>query len=492
MKAKIGIIEDETTLRELLRRHFIEKGYNPLCAGNLKEGKRIVARETPPVIISDIRLPDGNGLDLIPFALNLRKDTQIIVVTAYGSIDTVFRAMKDGAYHYITKPVNFDELEALVEKALEKSSLLLENINLRAEISRRYDFDAIFGESKAIQDVIGKLKRIADTRASVLIEGESGTGKELAARALHYNSSRATKPFVPVNCGAIPETLLESELFGYVKGAFTGAQKDTQGLFQEAHEGALFLDEISELSQSMQVKLLRTLQENKIRPVGSSKEIDIDVRIIAATNKHLEDEVEAGRFREDLFYRLNVITINMPPLRDRREDIPFLSNIFLQRFNSANSKRIEGFTDESLELLKNYEYPGNIRQLQNIIERAVIMEESPLITPRSLPPLVWGVEEYKKEKLRLLSHIPKEHFDRDIDSPNTWRWDNLIKRVKSGENIKLKDEVEKAVAAMESELIDAALEITEGNQTKAADILNITLRELRYRREKHRETKEEH
>jgi two-component system response regulator PilR (NtrC family) len=376
------------------------------------------------------------------------------MITAYASADTAIKAMKEGAYDYITKPFKVDEIKLIIKNALEKKNLQKENILLKQAVRDRFHFGNIIGQSPKMVALYDLLEKVSPTKTNILITGESGTGKELVAKAIHYNSPRKDKPFVTLNCGAIPESLIESELFGHMKGAFTDAIATKKGLFEVADEGTIFLDEISELPLLMQVKLLRVLQDKEFKRVGGTEDIRVDVRIIAATNKELEEAVKEKRFREDLFYRLNVIQIKLPPLRDRREDIQTLANHFLKKYSQELSKNISKISPEALQILLNYEYPGNVRELQNIIERAVALESSPDLTAHNL-------SSYLSEQ-PLLRKGPI-----DIEIPN--------------EGIDL----EKMVEDLERTLLLKALDRTKGIKKKAAELLHINFRSMRYRLEKY-------
>ena len=371
-------------MRALLEKVLHREGYEVVCAGDGQEALRLL--EEVDLAIVDLRMPRMDGLSLLREARSRGVRVPVIVMTAFGSIDSAVEAMKAGAYHYLTKPFSLEEALVLVERALRERELERELEALRREVERRYGFHNLVGKSKAMQQVFELIRRVSHSRSTVLIQGSSGTGKELVARAIHYSSPRRDRPFVAVECSAIPETLLESELFGYVRGAFTGAVTSRKGLLEEADGGTLFLDEIGDLSPSMQVKLLRTLQEREVRRIGAQQSVKVDVRLIAATNRDLEEAVRRGEFRADLFYRLNVITINLPDLKDRPEDIPLLAHHFLRKFAEANGEHKRGISKEAMDLLMNYHWPGNVRELENVIERAVILGRGPEVLPEDLPP----------------------------------------------------------------------------------------------------------
>lgn len=384
----ILIVDDEPNIRRVLSAVFEKAGYQVYTAENGKKALDIISTEQNlDVVLCDLIMPDLNGVEVLKTAREINPRLSLIMITAHGTIKTAVDAMKLGAFDYITKPFDMDEIKLVVKNALERSQLLVENTQLKQELKSRYRFDEIVGNSGKMQEVFKIIERVANSNATVLIRGESGTGKELVARAIHYNSPRASKPFIAVSCAALPETLLESELFGHEKGAFTGAVGQKAGRFELAHQGTLFLDEIPEISPAVQVKLLRALQEREFERVGGTKTVKVDVRLIAATNRDLEQLVADGQFRADLYYRLQVIQIFLPPLRERREDIPALVEHFIAKFNAQNNKNIRYATKEAMDLLMNYSWPGNVRELENAIERAVVLTDadSDLIEPDVLP-----------------------------------------------------------------------------------------------------------
>ncbi len=384
---RVLILDDESTLRTALFRLLDRKGYQVVTAQRLDEARSFMSPEKPfDIAIVDMNLPDGNGLDLISEIKQVNPNTQVIVLTGFATIDTAIQATQKGAYHFLTKPFNVEELMSLLDKALAHKTLEQENKQLRNELGTRYQFTQIIGESDSIKQCLNIVERVADSDSTVLVMGESGTGKELIARAIHYNSNRAKNPFVAINCGAIPAELLESELFGHVKGAFTGAISNRIGRFEMADGGTLFLDEIGDLDPSMQVKILRALQERVFEPVGATKSVQVNVRVITATNVDLEKAVKEGRFREDLYYRLNVIPIQIPALRERRSDIPMLLNHFMNQHNKNKTRGLTGFAQESLKCLVNYSWPGNIRELENLIERLSILKGFGQVEMADLPP----------------------------------------------------------------------------------------------------------
>lgn len=383
---RVLILDDESTLRTALFRLLDRKGHNVVTAHKIEEAKSFCAPDKKfDLAIVDMNLPDGDGLEFMGFLKSIYPDIQVIILTGFASIDSAIKATQQGAFHFLTKPFNVEELISLTDKALAHKSLQSENQQLRQELTAKYKFDQIIGESDGIKQCLSLVERVASTDSTVLITGESGTGKELIARAIHYNSNRANSPFIAINCGAIPSELLESELFGHVKGAFTGAIANRAGRFELADEGTLFLDEIGDLEPSLQVKILRALQEKKFEPVGSTKTINVNVRVIAATNVDLEKAVSEGNFREDLYYRLNVIPIHIPALRERKADVPLLLNHFLIHFNKNKSKTITGFSSEAMTALVNYSWPGNIRELENLVERLSILKGFGEVTPLDLP-----------------------------------------------------------------------------------------------------------
>ena len=384
----ILIVDDEANIRRVLDAVFSKDGYRVLTAENGKKALDIISTEPDlDVLLCDLIMPDLNGIEVLKSAREINPFLSVVMITAHGTIKTAVDAMRFGAFDYITKPFDMDEIKLIVKNALERRRLLAENTELKQELRSRYKFDEIVGSSGKMHDVYKVIERVANSNATVLVRGESGTGKELVARAIHYNSLRAAKPFIAVSCAALPETLLESELFGHEKGAFTGAAGQKAGRFELANQGTLFLDEIAEVSLSMQVKLLRVLQERKFERIGGTKTLSMDVRMIAATNRNLEEAVAMSEFREDLYYRLQVIQIFLPPLRDRREDIPPLVEHFVEKFNTQNSRSIKFASPECMDLLMKYDWPGNIRELENAIERGVVLADpaSEYITPDLLP-----------------------------------------------------------------------------------------------------------
>jgi two-component system response regulator PilR (NtrC family) len=451
--ARVLVVDDEPGLRDMLSILFRREGFDVVLAAGCTRGIDAL-RATPhpfSLVLTDLVMPDGSGLNVLAAAKERSKETEVIVMTAHSSLETAVEAMKGGAYDFVTKPFATAELRALVHKALEKRAIVAENRRLRAQLEHEHPRD-LLGHSEPMRKIVDLVRRVAATRSTVLITGESGTGKERIARAIHELSDRADKPFLVVNCGAIPEALMESELFGHDKGAFTGATSKHLGLFRDADGGTVLLDEVGELPLSLQVKLLRVLQEKKVRSVGASTESAVDVRILAATNRHVEDDVKAGRFRQDLYYRLNIIRIEVPPLRDRREDIGALADGFLVRFALEAGKEVRGFSADALRALDAYGFPGNVRELENIVERAVTLSTTPVIELGDLPLEVGGSTALPTPALLSLP-------------PEGCQLDDVLGEI-------------------ERRLIVQALERSDGVRTTAAKLLGVSLRSLRYRLQK--------
>jgi len=384
-KGNILVVDDERGQREILRTILEGEGYDVLTANNEREALKALQEEVFDAILTDLKMPGGDGIHLLACILREIPASSVVIMTAHGTIDSAVEAMKLGAFDYLTKPLERDELLVVMEKAVEKTSLLNENTRLKEQLDERFRVENIVGSDGKMQDILKMIKRVSGSRSTVLVYGESGTGKELVAKAIHQNSPRRDKPFIAINCAAIPVNLLESELFGYEKGSFTGANSRKTGLFESANGGTLLLDEVGDMDMSLQTKLLRVLQEKEIRRVGGKESIKVDVRIIAATNRNLEDEIRNGKFREDLYYRLNVIALRMPALRERIGDIPELISYFIKKHSKAMNKKITGISNDALNHFLNYHWPGNVRQLESVIERAVIMTDGYRIEEDALP-----------------------------------------------------------------------------------------------------------
>ncbi|NOZ84899.1 MAG: sigma-54-dependent Fis family transcriptional regulator [Deltaproteobacteria bacterium] len=384
-RAKLLVVDDEPSVLESIRETLSREGYEVVALGNGEDAIQILRKEEFNLLLTDLMMPKVDGIDLLKACRKLSPETEVVLITAYGTIETAVKAMKEGAYDFVSKPLKRMVLLKTVQRALERQSLVEENKALRARLDEFVRAGDIIGKSTAMRRVLSLVNQVAPSTATVLIQGESGTGKELIATALHDRSKRASGPFMAVNCAALPESILESELFGFEPGAFTGAAKRREGRFEAANKGTLFLDEIADLAPQVQVKLLRVLQNGTFERLGSNDPISVDVRVVAATNADLKLLVEEGRFREDLFYRLNVITIVLPPLRERVEDIPLLANHFLQKYARKNSKPVHGFSPRALELLMAYTWPGNVRELENAMERAVVLCQSDIVHAEDLP-----------------------------------------------------------------------------------------------------------
>jgi two-component system response regulator AtoC len=384
-KVRILVVDDETIVRESLRDWLADAGYEVFTAEDGRRALEVLEKEKPGIMIADLVMPGMDGIELMKRAKGQQPKIEVIIITAYASIPTAITAMKEGAYDYIEKPFCPEKAELLVQKLAEHQRLVEENLSLRQKLEDRYRFENIIAKSSKMQRVIEIIKVVAKSNATVLITGESGTGKELVARAIHSQSHRRNKPFVAVSCAALPESLLESELFGHEKGSFTGAYAQKKGKFEFANGGTLFLDEVGEMSANIQVHLLRVLEEKEFTRVGGNEPIKVDVRVVSATNKDLRKAIERQEFREDLYYRLNVVNIELPPLRERKEDVPLLAEHFLHKFAAENQKEITGFSPEAIELVLDYDWPGNVRELENAIERAVILAKDSIITVDSLP-----------------------------------------------------------------------------------------------------------
>ena len=421
MDKKILIVDDEKPIRELIQLVLKEEGFEAETAANGKEALSILEETSFPLVITDLKMPQMGGMDLLDAARKKWPETMFIIITAYASIESAIEALRKGAYDYLIKPLDLDDIILRIKRVFEHQDLVLENQYLRNQLEERYSYSNIIGESAKMKQIFTIIDRVAPTKSNVLITGPSGTGKELVAKAIHYNSDLKSKKFVAINCGAIVDTLMESEFFGHKKGSFTGAIRDQDGHFLSADGGTIFLDEVGEIPLHLQVKLLRVLEEGEITPVGASSSIPVDVRIIAATNRNLHEEVEAGRFREDLYYRLNVIEIQLPPLSERRDDIPLLVGHFIEKYNKEMSSKVQGVDNESMRVLMNYHWKGGIRELQNAIERAMIFASGKLIVPHDLPPTLQTYEgsDEKPEKLKeAVALFEREHIQEMLQRNN--------------------------------------------------------------------------
>ena len=442
---KILIVDDEKDIGFLLGAFFKREGYEPFYVSTGQEALKIFDKQPFDLVLLDIKMPDIDGIELLKEFKRKRSNINVIMITAYPSIETAVEAMREEAFDYINKPFNLEELKQLVERALAREKTIFK--------TKDFHYGKIVARSPAMLRILETLPKVASTKANVLIIGESGVGKEIIAHAIHSLSPRSDKPFVTVNCAGIPETLLESELFGYKKGAFTGATTDRMGLFQSAHKGTLFLDEIGDLSLPLQIRLLRVVEEKRFKPLGSNKEIEVDIRLISATNQDLEQKVTAGQFREDLYYRLNVIPIRIPPLRERKEDIPVLVDYFLKKYSKELGKETPKISSSALSFLMEYSFPGNVRELEHIIERCVALETGNIILPESLV-----ISDFKKKKhlLKEEAELPSEGID-----------------------------LEKKLAQIEKGLILEALKRSKGVKKEAAKLLNLSFRSFRYKLQKH-------
>jgi len=448
---KILVVDDERSLLDLLSIVLKKEGYHVKTSLSGKKGLNLIKNQDFDLVLCDIKLPQMNGMEILKEVKTKKPDIPVVMITAYGTIKQGVEALKAGALDYLVKPFDVEEMKIIIAKGLEKRKLEKENILLKKELKEKYRFNNMIGKSKRMMEIYSLIEKIAGTDTTVLIEGESGTGKEMAARAIHFLSHRSENPFISINCAALPENLLESELFGYVKGSFTGAGADKKGMFEVAQRGTLFLDEVGEMSPMTQVKLLRTLQERKIRRVGGTEEIPVNVRIIAATNQDLKKKIEERNFREDLFYRLNVISFKMPPLREKKEDIPLLVPHFLQKYCRTMGRKMKRIAPEVMKIFESYLWPGNVRELGNVMERIVAIEERETITVESLPDELLSPQK-KVETRQLL----KPGF-------------NLNERI---------DEISR-------NYIREALESAEGNLKETASLLGINYRSLRYLIEKY-------
>ena len=452
---KILVVDDERSMREFLGIMLAKEGFRVTQCPDGETALHQVEEEIYDLVIMDIRMPKMDGITVLERIKEMAPETVVIMITAFASTDTAVQAMKKGAYDYITKPFKIDEIKLIIRNALERKALEKENILLKRLVETKFSFDNIIGQSPKMVAIYELMEKVAQTKTNILITGESGTGKELVARAIHFNSPRKDKGFVTLNCGAIPENLLESELFGHMKGAFTGALYNKRGLFEVADDGSIFLDEVGELPLSMQVKLLRVIQDKEFTRVGGTEPITVDVRIISASNKDLEEAVREKKFREDLYYRLNVIQIKLPLLRERREDIPLLAEHFFKKYAQELGKNIREISPDAMKLLVNYDFPGNVRELQNVIERGVALEARDILTVENL-------SSYMEEQ-RGIKRIDDTLFD--IPSEGI--------------------DLEKVVENVERDLLIKALQRAKGVKKKAAELLNINFRSMRYRLEKY-------
>src|SRR5512143_1056747 len=440
MARTLLIVEDEEHILDLLRNIFTRPDLRLLAARSGKEACGLIDREDVDVVLTDLMMPGGDGLSVLGHAKKTRSNAEVILLTGFGTVESAVQAMKLGAFHYVRKPFKVADVSNLVDRALELSSVKKENVKLKNEVLGRYRLDSVVGLSEPMRQVLSLVEKVAATNSTILILGESGTGKELVAQAIHYNSKRADRLLVPVNCAAIPSELLESELFGHVKGAYTGAHVARSGRFEAADGGTIFLDEIAEMPPSLQAKLLRVLQEQSFIPVGGTKTVEVDVRVIAATNKDLDKEIAAGRFRQDLYFRLNVIPIRLPPLRERPEDVAVLADHFLRKWNRETGRTIPGFSPDAMESLKRYAWPGNVRELENLVERLVVLKRSGRFELKDLPAAM-------VDGRRMPTGTPGTGVGR-ID-------------------------FRQATAAYENNLIREALRMAGGNKNRAAIILGL-------------------
>ena len=452
--AHVLIVDDELSMREFLQILMEGEGHTVSVAPSVAKARSLVREQDFELVLTDLKLTDGDGLDVLKCVREEQPDSQIIMLTAYATTETAVEAMRLGAYDYQIKPIKVGEVRALTTKALEKVALIRENRELSNKLNQRITLDRLVGQSAAMRALVKLLTKVSPTTSTVLIEGESGTGKELVAQAIHQSSPRADAPFVAVNCGAIPESLIEAELFGHVAGAFTGAGKARAGLFETAHTGTLLLDEVGELPLAMQVKLLRVLQERRVRRVGDDKERDVDVRVVASTNRDLQEMVTEGTFREDLFYRLNVVRVRVPPLRDRRDDIPVLVRQFIAKLSVQIGKEVSGIAPDALRAVMNWSYPGNVRELENAVERGITLASDDLLRLEDLP------EEFAGE-----ANLP------DLD-------ENLLAFLDEGVNL------EARLQELEAQFIREALKRSGGVKKRAAELLGLSFRSFRYRLQK--------
>jgi two-component system response regulator PilR (NtrC family) len=452
-RGRLLIIDDDLSVRQFLTNMLRRAGYSVKTASGGVEGLALMEKESAEVVVTDLMMDGMGGMEVLAKVKAGWPDTEVVMITAHATTENAVEAMKSGAYDYVTKPFNIDELKLVLAKAFEKRITHDENVELKRAISDRHGYANLIGRDENMLKVYDLMERVKDTPVTVLITGASGTGKELVARAIHYEGDRKAKPFRSINCGAIPETLIESELFGYKRGAFTGAMRDHDGLFASAQGGTLFLDEVGEMSLTTQVKLLRVLQERKVKPLGGIEERDLDVRIIAASNRDLGEDVKQGRFREDLYYRLNVVSIPLPPLRDRLSDLPLLIKHFLDQYTEQFSRAPMRLSEEAARLLTSYQWPGNVRELENVIQRCVALSRSDDVGTDTLPP-----------EIRMIGEDGRSAFPQDVGPEGA--------------------DLEKLVEHYERTLLESALERADGVKTEAARLLGISFRSLRYRLQK--------
>jgi DNA-binding NtrC family response regulator len=440
LEKKVLVVDDDSLMKDFLKEALGRSDYSVDLASTGEEALEKIKDKDYDIILSDIRMPQMSGMELLKVTKEYLPDAKVVMMTAYGTVENAVEAMKLGAFDYVMKPFSADEIELVLKRAFEHKRLILENRLLRSELAGKYRFENIVGKSSQMQDIFELVEVVADSKATVLITGESGTGKELIAKAIHYNSSRKDGPFIKVNCAAFPDGLVESELFGHEKGAFTGAIRKSEGRFELADGGTLLLDEVSEISPGLQAKLLRVLQEKEFERVGSGQTIQVDVRVISTSNKNLREQIEKGKFREDLFYRLNVIPIHIAPLRERKEDIPILAEHFLKKYNLENNRSVEGISQKVYEMFSEYPWTGNVRELENCIERAVVTSKGRVLTPNDFPKeITFGKADFAPETIGVGCSIHEA----------------------------------------EKRLILKTLEAEGGNRTKAAEILGISTRTLR-------------
>jgi len=449
--AKILVVDDDQGIRDFLEIMLSREGYEVTCAADANKALSQCKKEKYDLILTDLKMPKIDGIEFLKEVKDICQETMVILMTAYASPETALSAMKEGAYDYVEKGFDIEDIKTIIISALDKKGVKRDDALFIKKVADDVSFGKMIGKSKGMLKVYSIIKKVAETPTNVLILGESGTGKELVAKAIHENSPRMNMPFVVINCGGVPESLLEGELFGHMKGAFTGAHVDKPGLFEVARGGTIFLDEIGDLPPLLQVKLLRVVQEKTFRRVGGAEDKKVDIRIISATNKNLEEKVNDGSFREDLYFRLNVIPIHIPPLRERKEDIPILTNYFIEKYSKAFGKEIKKISSYALELLMTYPFPGNVRELENIIERSVALETSNIVLP---------------ENLFLTGNVPEINRFSDVEIPK--------------DGVDLNEEL----AKYEKYLIEKALKKAKGSKTKAAEILQVSFDSLRYRIEK--------